>query len=236
MNPLRKHYISHPKFRTRIDTFFTKVDAVGIVPGIVAGLVISIIALFLYFKLPDEIKVPVTAIVSTVFSSIVIPLLLNRIKAKNDLAIKTYERNLSFYTELTSKIIGIFQTAEQFLQRQRIVELSNYIAEKYPYICVSLSGRQIEILYRLKDECHFFFESEERAKASIKNIYDFAQKFLVEVRNQGGIPNSISGTISLDDRMIERLETPELEAMEAPSHIPLGQTGEENERQTQATN
>lgn len=232
MNPLRKHYEKHPKFRTWMDSICAKASAIGIIYWFSAAVSISVIVLSLFFKLPDEIKVPVSAIVGTVLTTLVIPLMINRINQKSEQSEKRYERNLPFYTEFAEKILAIYKETEQHQQRQKIVELANYIAEKYPYICIYLSERQVELLFNIKDECHLFFDSGNGAKASVNNIYDYAERFFLEARRQG----DIKGAVYLNDRMIEKLEMPALGNMQPPAQIPTTQTGDQNEQRTQAAN
>lgn len=232
MNPLRKYYIKHPKFRTRVDLFFSKLTAFGFIYWIGAAICISSILLPLYLGLPDEIKTPVTTIVGAALSTIVIPMIINRINKKNEQMEKAFERNQTFYTDLTAKIVKVFQETEQYQQRNNIVELANYIMEKYPYICINLSARQMELLGNIKDECHLFFEPQHDAKASTGNIYDYAERFFLECRKQG----DIGGAVYLNDRMTEKLEMPALGNMQPSAQIPTTQTGDQNEQRTQTAN
>lgn len=229
MNSLRKFYEKHPKFRTGIDVIGYKINSLGVLYWIGAAGFISFVALCLFFELPDDLKVPVTTIVSTILTTLIIPYMLNYIKMKNEHRTKLYERNLPFYTELASNVIEVFKTSEQTSQRQKIVVLANYIAGKYPYICINLSARQIELLFNLKDECLMFFDTNNHAKASTSNIYSYAERFFSEARKQGDIP----GNVWLSKRMIEKLEMPELGNMNQPT---IAQTGGEHERRTQTSN
>ena len=231
-NALRKHYEKHPKFRTYFDLIAAKASTFGLLYWIVSTCFITSIALTIFFKLPDEIRVPVTAIVSTILTTLIIPFTLNRINTKNDRNEKKFERNLPFYSGLAEKIIRVFQENEQHSQLQKIVELANYIADQYPQICINLSARQIDLLFNIKDECHLFFDQDQAAKASINNIYDYAERFFAEARRQG----DIKGTVYLNDKMTEKLVMPALGNMQPPAQIPTTQTGDQNEQRTQTAN
>ncbi|MCR4638973.1 hypothetical protein [Ruminococcus sp.] len=213
MNSLRKYYEKHPKFRNGMDVIGAKINSLGVIYWICAAIFISTVALSLFLRLPEELKIPVTAIVSTILTTLIIPFILNNTKIKNEHKNKLYERNLPFYTELTSKVIDVLQTTEQTEQRQKIVVLANFIAEQYSYICINLSIRQMDLLFNLKDECLMFFDANNHTKASINNIYNNAERFLSEIRKQG----NISGTAYLNKKMVERLDIPELGNMNPPS-------------------
>ncbi len=206
MNSFRKLYEKHPKFRKAFNTIYTKIDKLNILSWLSAAIIILSPTLTIFFNLPDKIKVPVTAIVSTILTSLIIPCIISYNKTKNEHKAKLYERNLPFYTELADKIIDVFQTTEQKEQRQKIVLLANYISDKYSYICLSLTNRQIDFVFNIKDECLMFFDPNNQAKASIDNIYENAESLFLEIRKQA----DLSGDIFLNEIMVEKLEMPKL--------------------------
>ncbi len=213
MNPIRKHYVKHPKFRTGFYSVGVFLNSFGIWYWLGAAAFISAVALSLFSRLPDELKVPVTAIVSSVLTTIIIPIIINRIQFRNEQKEDIYERILPFYIELLDKILDVLNETEQTSQRQKIVSLSNYIAHEYTALCFKLPAYHMELIYNIKDECNLFFASDESAKASLENIKKYAQAIISEIRKQG----NISGKIRYDSFMIEKLEMPELGNMNPPS-------------------
>ena len=206
MNTIREEYEKHPWLRR----LFAVVDEINIKLGLLywfgAAAFIIIIAFALYFQLSDKYRTVVTAIVSSVLTTTIVPIIINKIKIDNERRYKLFERNLPFYTELLSMAMKIIQTQEQTEQRQKIAILSNYIAEKYLYSCINLSMRQLNLLVDLKNECLMFLDEEKKAKASIENFKKCVFKLLSEVRKQGGILDKVDYW----EIMIEEVEVPKL--------------------------
>ena len=113
MNPLRKFYEEHPKFRKNLNSVGTIFNSLGILYWIGAAIYISAVALALYTKLPDKLKVPVTTIVTSALTTIIIPLIINHIQLKKEQKENVYERNLPFYKELIDKMLDVLHEGVQ---------------------------------------------------------------------------------------------------------------------------
>ncbi|WP_295090277.1 hypothetical protein [Ruminococcus sp.] len=206
MSKIREKYKKSP-FLRRVLAVIDEINIkVGLLYWISAATFIIIIAFALYFQLPDKYRTAVTAIVGSVLTTIIVPIIINKIKMDNERKYKQYERNLPFYTELLSMTMKIMQTQEQTEQRQKIAILSNFIAEKYLYCCINLSMRQIDLLFNLQYECKMFFDDEKKARASIENFEKCVFKLLSELRKQG----NVTGKFYYWERMIEEVEVPEI--------------------------
>jgi len=204
MNPLRKLYKKNSTFRRVLAQISDKIEYAEYIYWLGAAIIVSIIALLLYFNLPEELKTPLTTIVSAVLSAFIIPVIINNKKIKNDNNLKQYERNLKFYIDLAAKVIDVIKTKEQTEQRKNIALLINFISDNYSNACLTLSKRQNEILFDIKDECLMFFDPEEISKASVDNIRSNAEIFFSKARNQGGVP----GSFSFSERLMETQEAP----------------------------
>ncbi len=214
MNPLRKFYEEHPKFRKNLNSVGTIFNSLGILYWIGAAIYISAVALALYTKLPDKLKVPVTTIVTSALTTIIIPLIINHIQLKKEQKENVYERNLPFYKELIDKMLDVLHEGVQTEQRQKIVILSNFIAQEYTSLCIKLPAQQLEMIFNIKDECNLFFASNEKAKASLENLKKYTQAIIKDIRKQG----NISGNIFISDFMTKKLEMPAPGNMNPPSN------------------
>lgn len=210
---IREYYENHPKFRIKFNEIDAKINSLSVLYWIGAALYIAAVALALYLKLPNKYKVPVTTIVSTGLTALVIPLILNNIQLKKERQANVYEQNLPFYRELIDKMLDVLHETEQKSQRRNIVRLSNFIAQEYTSLCIKLPAYHLELLFNIKDECKLFFASNEKAKASIENIRKYAKTLILEIRKQG----RISGKIYINDFMAEIMDMPEPGNMNPPT-------------------
>lgn len=183
MNVLRKFYIKHPKFRRYFDTAGVIFNWTMILYYIVAFIMIASIIIGFYLALPEEIGTVAAAITGSLLTVMIIPMITDNINKRTELQSQQFEKNNDFYEELSKQIIVALKTEED----AKIKELSKFIGENYPEICINMSQSLIDNLLLLKEECDLKFSPNINAKFDIDTMAYFAEKCIKMIRRQGNI-------------------------------------------------
>lgn len=193
---MTKYYKKHSLFRRALDIIDDILDRFIIVYWISLGLSIAIPTLVVFYSLPNEIRTPISGIVSGSISLVLIPLTINYLNQKNTMKNSVYNENKELYYELSDIIVSI--QANKNSKKQDNKRLNTYIKNNYSKMCLSFKANLIWDVISLYEE----FELNSN------NVNYYCEKILKKVRREAGVtdsfhinPKAIS-YISSDDKEV----------------------------------
>lgn len=196
MNPIRKFYIKHPKFRRIMDIIELWVNWANIFSYAIIFIFVLFIILFSYESLPEDIKTTATAIIGGLLSISVFPLIIDCINKRTEIQNARFERLHDFYIDLCKRIITALKTEK----RNDIKEVSDFIKENYHIICIDVPQKLKVNLMALKQECDIKNSSNVNAKFDINTFAYFAEKSIRIIRKQGNVEGSFFFDNSLTNK------------------------------------
>lgn len=196
MNPIRKFYIKHPKFRRIMDTIEFWVNWANIFSYAIIFIFVLFIILFSYESLPEDIKTTATAIIGGLLSISVFPLIIDCINKRTEIQNARFERLHDFYIDLCKRIITALKTEK----RDDIKEVSDFIKENYHIVCIDVPQKLKVNLMALKQECDIKNSSNVNAKFDINTFAYFAEKSIRIIRKQGNVEGSFFFDNSLTNK------------------------------------
>lgn len=188
MNPIRKFYIKHPKFRRYFDVVTNYTILVAIASYILAFVLIMLPILGLYISLPDDIRIPATAITGGLLSISIFPLITDNINKRTDIQNEQFNRLHEFYINLSQLIITALRTEDN----NKIRDLSEFIKDNYPTMCIDMPQKLIDCLLNLKDECDIKLSPNINANSDMKTFSYFAEKCMKIIRKQGNVEGAFT--------------------------------------------
>lgn len=167
----------HPKASRILDIIFDFNNKFFIVYSIfIAVLVVGVFVISLYYILPTEIKGELTAILGTLLSVVIMPLVINIYNRKKDNISKTFEKNSVLYEELSEILVLILTHDENTEDNEQLI--GKYITEHYPKMCSSFSSVLISYLYSVYRNCK---------NNKYDNVKYFGEKCMKIIRKEGGV-------------------------------------------------
>jgi len=157
----------------KIDEF---VDKFMIMYWISLAFIILVPTMILYLSLPEDIRTPLSGIVSGVITLILIPVAINHINQKAAERSALYNYNYNLYNDLSIIIITLLAEINS-IDKADNKKLESYIVENYSKMCLTFKSSLIWDILALNDEC----------KLSNKNTVYYCEKILRKIRKEAGI-------------------------------------------------
>ncbi len=208
VNPLRKFYVAHPKFRRVIDFLDGCANFIINMCYFMLAFLIVVTMIFMYLLLPDDINTPASAITGGFLSLIIFPLMKEVIKHRVQIQNEQFKRSYTFYTELSKLIINSIKSQTEI----SVKRLAQFIEDNYSENCVSIPTKISNCIYYLYDECLMFVSKEPNVRSNSKSFQYFSRRCIRLIRRQG----NITGMFFFDKRCCcdERIEVYTLERIE----------------------
>lgn len=141
-----------------------------------AVILIGIPVIAIYSALPAEIRGELSAILGTLLSVVVMPLVLNNYNRKKDGIVKRFEKNNSLYIKLSELLVTILTHKEDTVNNT--LKVQQYIRDNYPQMCLSFPTSLISNLYSVYRNCK---------NGNYANVRYFGEKCLMAIRREGGV-------------------------------------------------
>ena len=134
---------------------------------------IAIPVIIVYCALPEEIRNGSSAIIGSIMSLIVIPLIMNAINRKKENENKRFEANKDLYIELSFLLIKIQNDDSEKHKK----EFKDFIVSNYNYMCVNFSSMLISEIYRTY---------RAYTNKQIQSVRVYAEKCIKYIRKESG--------------------------------------------------
>ena len=165
----------HPRFDRFINGLADVLDKFMIAYFIFAFALIIIPVTIVYCALPEEIRNGSSAIIGSIMSLIVIPLIMNEINRKKENENKRFETNKDLYVELSNLLIQI--QVENEVKEDNKENFQNFIVSNYGYMCVNFSSSLISEIYRTY---------RAYTNNQMENVRIYAEKCMKYMCKEGG--------------------------------------------------
>ncbi len=175
-NTKKSYYYSHSTFRRTLDKIDEFMDKFMIMYWISLAFIILIPTMILYLSLPEDIRTPLSGIVSGVITLILIPIAINHINQKSTERSDLYNYNYNLYNDLSRIIITLLAEINS-IDKTDNKKLDSYIVENYSKMCLTFKSSLIWDILTLNEEC----------KLSNKNTVYYCEKILRKIRKEAGI-------------------------------------------------
>lgn len=168
---------AHPK----VTIFMDLLDVISnrfvlVYTAFFAVILIGIPVIAIYSGLPAEIRGELSAILGTLLSVVVMPLVLNNYNRKKDGIAKRFEKNNSLYIKLSELLVTILTHKEDTVNNT--LKVQQYIRDNYPQMCLSFPTSLISNLYSVYRNCK---------NGNYANVRYFGEKCLMAIRREGGV-------------------------------------------------
>lgn len=165
----------HPLFDRFINGLSDVLNKFMILYWIFALALIAIPAIISYYTLPENIRNESTAIIGSIFSLIVIPLIMNAINRKKENEAKRFEANKDLYLKLSELLIQVQSKKETDDNTSK--KFRNFIVNNYDYMCVNFSTSLISEIYRTY---------RAYTNNQMDNVNVYAESCISYIRREGG--------------------------------------------------
>ena len=165
----------HPRVDRVLHGLAEVLDKFMLAYFIFAVALIAIPVIIAYCALPEEIRNGSSAIIGSIMSLIVIPLIMNEINRKKENENKRFESNKDLYMELSNLLIQIQVENEVKEDNKEIFQ--NFIVNNYGYMCVNFSSSLISEIYRTY---------RAYTNNQMENVRIYAEKCMKYIRKEGG--------------------------------------------------
>lgn len=209
-------------FREKVWNFFDShpkalmlLDMVDVVSGkfmlvytvFFAVVLIGMPVLLVYIALPENVRGELSAILGTLLSVVVMPLVLNNYNRKKDAITKRCDTNNELYVELSDLLVIILTHKDNTLANTRRVQ--EYIRTHYSQMCISFPTGLISNLYAVYRNCK---------SGNYENVAYFGEKCLMTIRRECGVGKEFQFSSLVLDAIQEKisLEEADVPAINAP--------------------
>ena len=209
-------------FREKVWNFFDShpkalmlLDMVDVVSGkfmlvytvFFAVVLIGMPVLLVYIALPENVRGELSAILGTLLSVVVMPLVLNNYNRKKDAITKRCDTNNELYVELSDLLVTILTHKDNTLANTRRVQ--EYIRTHYSQMCISFPTGLISNLYAVYRNCK---------SGNYENVAYFGEKCLMTIRRECGVGTEFQFSSLVLDAIQENisLEEADVPAISAP--------------------
>lgn len=194
-----KFFDSHPKALMLLDM----IDVVSskfmlIYTVFFAVMLIGIPVLLVYFALPEDVRGELSAILGTLLSVVVMPLVLNNYNRKKDAITKRCDANSELYVELSDLLVTILTHKDTTVDNTRRVQ--EYIRVHYSQMCISFSTGLISNLYAVYRNCR---------SGNYENVTYFGEKCLMTIRRECGVGKEFQFSSLVLDAIQENIPSEE---------------------------
>ena len=163
----------HPRFDRFFHGFSDVIDKFMLAYFVFAVSLIAIPVIIVYCALPEEIRNGSSAIIGSIMSLIVIPLIMNAINRKKENENKRFEANKDLYIELSFLLIKIQNDDSEKHKK----EFKDFIVSNYNYMCVNFSSMLISEIYRTY---------RAYTNKQIQSVRVYAEKCIKYIRKESG--------------------------------------------------
>lgn len=170
---LWKYTDKHPRFARLLHSLADVLDKLMLAYLIFAIAIISIPVIITYCALPEEIRNGSSAIIGSIMSLIVIPLIMNEINRKKENENKRFESNQDLYIKLSYLLIQI----QSNNSKENEKEFKDFIVNNYDYMCVNFSSALISEIYRTY---------RAYVNKQTENVRIYAEKCMKYIRKESG--------------------------------------------------
>lgn len=165
----------------RVDKFLLElvdiVDKFMVAYYIFTALLIAIPVIIAYCALPEEIRNVSSAIIGSIISLIVIPLIINAINRKRENENKRFDENKELYLELSELLIQILSKDGIIVEDNRR-RFKDYIVSNYHYMCLNFSSKLISLIYRTY---------RAYLNNQTENVKSYSNKCIEIIRKESGV-------------------------------------------------
>lgn len=175
MRKLWEYTDKHPRVDRVLHGLAEVPDKFMLAYFIFAVALIAIPVIIAYCALPEEIRNGSSAIIGSIMSLIVIPLIMNEINRKKENENKRFESNKDLYMELSNLLIQI--QVENGVKEDNKENFQNFIVSNYNYMCVNFSSSLISEIYRTY---------RAYTNNQMENVRIYAEKCMKYICKEGG--------------------------------------------------
>ena len=165
----------HPRVDRFLHSLAEVLDKFMLAYFIFAVALITIPVIIAYCALPEEIRNGSSAIIGSIMSLIVIPLIMNEINRKKENENKRFESNKDLYMELSKLLIQI--QVENEVKKDNKEDFEKFIVSNYNYMCVNFPSSLISEIYRTY---------RAYTNNQMENVRVYAEKCMKYIRKEGG--------------------------------------------------
>lgn len=175
-NTKKNYYYSHSTFRRILDKVDEFMDRFMIMYWVSIAFVIFIPTIIIYLSLPEDIRTPLSGMVSGIITLILISITINHINQKSSERNTLYNYNYNLYNDLSKIIINLLSEINH-TEKIDNSRLNSYIVENYSKMCLTFEPSLIWDISTLNEEC----------KLSKENTVYYCEKILKRIRKEIGI-------------------------------------------------
>lgn len=175
-NTKKSYYYSHSTFRRILDKIDEFMDRFMVMYWISIAFVIFIPTIIIYLSLPEDIRTPLSGMVSGIITLILIPITINHINQKSSERNTLYNYNYNLYDDLSKIIIDLLSEINH-IEKTDSSRLNSYIVENYSKMCLTFKSSLIWDILTLNEECELSKENTEY----------YCEKILKKMRKEIGI-------------------------------------------------
>ena len=165
----------HPRLDRFISESINMVDKFMIAYFVFAICLILIPVVIVYYTLPEEVRRESSAIIGSILSLIVIPLIMNSINRKKENERNRFEENKSIYLELSAFLLQIVSKNESTEDIRQKFE--RFIVDHYDYMCLNFASSLISEIYRTY---------RAYTNSHLENARVYAEKCIKHIRRESG--------------------------------------------------
>ena len=178
---MKEFYKKHSWFRRIIDIIDDLSDRFVVLYWASLGLSIALPTIVVFYSLPNEIRAPISGLVSAAISLVLIPVTINYYNQRSAQKLNLYNHNTDLYIELSNIIIDLLSNCSEN-EKYDNLRLQRYIRNNYGKMCLSFKTSLIWDIVCLCEECEMSFE----------NVNYYCEKILRKLRKQTGINDKFS--------------------------------------------
>jgi hypothetical protein len=194
-----KFFDSHPKALMLLDMIDVVSSKFMLIYTVFFAVVLIGIPVFLvYIALPEDVRGELAAILGTLLSVVVMPLVLNNYNRKRDDIAKRYDANSEIYVKLSDLLVTILTHRDNTVDNTRRVQ--EYIRIHYSQMCISFSTGLISNLYAVYRNCK---------SGNYENVAYFGEKCLMTIRRECGVGKEFQFSSLMLDAIQEKTSSEE---------------------------
>lgn len=194
-----KFFDSHPKALMLLDMIDVVSSKFMLMYTVFFAVVLIGIPVFLvYTALPKDVRGELSAILGTLLSVVVMPLVLNNYNRKKDAITKRCDANSELYVEMSDLLVTILTRKDNTEDNTHRVQ--KYIRTHYSQMCISFSTGLISNLYAVY---------RNSKSGNYENVAYFGEKCLMTIRRECGVGKEFQFSSLMLDAIQEKTSSEE---------------------------
>ena len=187
-NSIWKFTDENPGLSRLMSKAYHFLDKLMILYFVFVACLIILPVVIVYSILPEQIRDASAAIIGSILSLIVIPLIMNTINRKKENERKRFETNKGLYEELSQLLIYVIASDSSRKDDSRCRAFEDFIVKHYYYMCVNCS---IALM------CSIYRTYREYVNNHMENAQYYAERCITYIRREGGSDASFLYTESI---------------------------------------